>query len=120
MAKSKKDTNAVQDPVVMGHALMQQIEEAGLGPLRWMGTHWFETMADINSEVMSFVADRIREDVKTQHELLHCKSATELQQAQVAFLEKAYAQYTAETGKIIKMSLDAYPVAQNSTKNKPI
>ncbi len=120
MAKSKQDTNASTDPVAMGQALMQQVEDAGLGPLRWLGTAWFEKMADMNSEVVSFVADRIREDVKTQHELLHCKTAEDLQKAQVAFLEKAYTQYTEETGKLLKMGMDMLPGGKDDTKNTPI
>ena len=99
---------------------MHQMEEAGLGPLRWMGTHWIEAMADLNSEVVSFVADRIKEDVKTQHKILHCKTATEVREAQLAFLEKAYTQYTAETGKLIKMSMEMMPSAKSGSKHTPV
>ncbi len=120
MAKSKNETSASEDPVALGQAFLQQFEEAGLGPLRWMGTAWLEAMADMNSEVVNFVAERIREDAKTQHELLHCKSAEELQKAQVAFFEKAYQQYTAETGKLVKMSLDMLPTAMKDTKHTPV
>ncbi|MCK0097363.1 phasin family protein [Yoonia sp. F2084L] len=120
MAKSKKETSASEDPVALGQAFLQQFEDAGLGPMRWMGTAWFEAMADMNSEVVNFVSERIKEDVKTQHELLHCKSAEELQKAQLAFLEKAYQQYTDETGKLVKMSLDMLPTAKAGTKGTPI
>ncbi len=99
---------------------MRQMEEAGLGPLRWMSTQWIEAMAELNSEVVSFVADRIKEDVKTQHQILHCKTATEVREAQMAFLEKAYTQYTAETGKLIKMSMDLIPSGKSGTKHTPI
>lgn len=99
---------------------MKQMEDAGLGPLRWMGTRWMEAMADLNSEVVSFVADRVREDVKTQHKLLHCKNATELREAQLDFLQKAYTEYTAETGKLVKMSLDMLPNSSSSTKDTPL
>ncbi|PJI92079.1 phasin protein [Yoonia maricola] len=120
MAKSKQSSDTRLDPVAMGQAMIQQIEEAGLGSMRWMGTAWFEVMADMNSEVVSFVADRIREDVKTQHALLHCKTAADMQRAQVAFLEKAYTQYTEETGKLIKMGMDMLPDASTTTKNTPV
>ncbi|MEJ8561966.1 phasin family protein [Yoonia sp. GPGPB17] len=120
MAKSKADTTASTDPVAMGQDLMKQIEDAGLGPMRWLGAAWFEKMADMNGEVISFVADRIREDVKTQHALLHCKTTEEVQKTQVAFLEKAYAQYTEETGKLLKMSMDMLPTSNDETKNTPV
>lgn len=120
MANSKKETSASEDPVAIGQAFLQQFEDAGLGPMRWMGTTWFEAMADLNSEVVSFVAERIKEDVKTQHTLLHCKSAEELHKAQVAFLEKAYQQYTDETGKLVKMSLNMFPTAMKDTKDTPL
>lgn len=120
MANTKKETSTSEDPVALGQAFLQQFEDAGLGPLRWMGTAWFEAMADMNSEVVNFVADRIKEDVKTQHELLHCKSAEELQKAQLTFLDKAYKQYTDETGKLVKMSLDLMPTAAKGTKGTPL
>ena len=119
MAKSKQQQTAGDDAAT-GQHFMQQLEDAGLGPLRWMGTAWFDAVADINNEVVSFVADRIKEDVKTQHEMLHCKSPEELQKAQLAFLEKAYKQYTAETGKLVKMGLDMMPKAGKGTKHTPV
>lgn len=73
-------------------------------PAGRMGTSWFERVADLGSEVTSFVADRIKEDVQTQHALLHCKSLPEVQKVQAEFLQKAFDQYRAETGKLIKMT----------------
>jgi hypothetical protein len=120
MAKSKQDPNATEDPVAIGQAFLKQFEDAGFGPMRWMGTEWFEAMANVNNELMTFVADRIKEDVKTQQELLNCKSAEELQKAQLAFLDKAQKQYTDETGKLVKMSLDMLPTAIKGTKGTPL
>lgn len=120
MAKSKQDKTQSDDPVAMGQAFLKQFEDAGLGPMNWIGTNWFETMADMNSEVMSFIAQRISEDVKTQHELLHCKSAEELQKAQLAFLEKAQQQYMDETGKLVKMGLELLPSSASGTKHTPV
>ena len=50
------------------------------------------------------MAERIREDVKTQHEILHCKSPAELQAIQARFVARAVEQYSAETGKLVEMS----------------
>ena len=122
MTKSSKDKSksSSSDPLAMGQAFLRQFEDAGLGPMRWIGTQWLEAMADMNSEVVSFVADRIREDVKTQHALLHCKSAEEAQRIQLDFLEKAYEQYTVETGKLVKMSLDMFPSRGKDIDNSPV
>ena len=118
--KKAQDTSITDQAIATGEAMMEQMEEAGLGPLRWMGTHWIEALADMNSEVVNFVAERVREDVKTQHKLLHCKTATELREAQLDFLQKAYAEYTAETGKLIKMSLDMLPTGGPATDDTPL
>lgn len=118
MAKSpkKKDANAAS----AGADVMRQFEDAGLGQLNWMGAAWFEAIAEINSEIVSFVADRIKEDMQTQQELLHCKTPEDLQKAQLAFLEKAHTQYTDETGKIVKIGLDAFPGKLRGTKGTPL
>ena len=120
MAKKTQETSVSDQALATGDAVMQQMEDAGLGPLRWLGTTWFEAMADLNSEVVSFVADRVKEDVKTQHKIMHCKNATDMREVQLDFLEKAYAQYTAETGKLIKMSMDMLPGAKSETKDTPL
>lgn len=120
MAKKKQDTSLTADAFASGEELVQQMEQAGLGPLRWLSTSWIEAMAELNNEVVSFVADRIKEDVKTQHKILHCKDATEVREAQREFLENAYAQYTEETGKLIKMSLDVMPLGKSDAKGTPV
>ena len=120
MVKKTQESQPKDSAAAAGEAVMRQLDDAGLGSLRWMGTAWFEAMADMNSEVTSFVANRIKEDVKTQHKLLHCSDAQELQKAQLEFLEKAYEQYTAETGKLIKMGMDMLPASMASTKHTPL
>ena len=77
MAKTpeKIEKTSEADPI---HAAIANLQESGLGSLAWMGTAWTESMSNLGSEIISFVADRIQEDVKTQHELLHCKSMTVL------------------------------------------
>lgn len=85
-----------------------QLQKAGLGNLMGMNTAWIEAVSDLSAEVAGFVAERIKEDVKTQHEILHCKSVTDLQHIQAQFLQKAIDQYQAETGKLVEMSTKAF------------
>lgn len=119
MAKSTQQADA-QTAQSAGETTMKFLEDAGLGPMSWMGTAWLETMADMNSEVISFLADRIKEDVQTQHKLLHCTRPEDAQKAQLEFLEKAYVQYTVETGKLLKMSMDLLPGGLKNAKSTPL
>lgn len=116
MPKKEADTNT--DKPVEKHA--QVSVENDLGALAWMGSAWVEAMSDLGSELASFVAERIREDVKTQHEILHCKSLTEMQAVQAAFMERAYVQYTVETGKLIEKSTSLFPQLAGKTKHTPV
>ena len=120
MAKKTQETSITDDAIATGEAILKQIEDAGLGALPGMGTGWVQTMAALNAEIVSFVADRVRQDMQTQQKLLQCKNATDLQKVQMAFLEEAYSQYTAETGKLIKMSMEMLPGAKATTKHTPV
>ena len=82
---------------------LTELQKAGLGSLSWMGTAWLENMSDLSSEVMSFIADRVKEDVKTQHQILHCNDLGRLQKIQADFIQRAIDQYTAETGRLVAM-----------------
>jgi hypothetical protein len=73
-------------------------------PALSIGTAWLENLTDLCSESASFVADRLRDDVKTQHAILHCKSMVELQQVQSEFLQRMLDQYAAETDKLVAIS----------------
>ncbi len=83
------------------------IQTAGLGSLTWLGTKWVETMSDVGAEWLSFVADRVKEDVKTQHQLLHAQNMGEIQRIQAEFLKKAMDDYSAESGKIVEFCSNA-------------
>lgn len=93
------------------------MQDQALKSMSQMGLAWVEGMSDLGSEVLSFVADRIKEDVKTQHKMLHCKDVSELQKIQAEFMQTAIDQYTAETGKLVQMSQDLYaPPSTDDTK----
>lgn len=120
MTQSNMETSVSADTVDMAQAFMAQVEDAGLGPIRWMGTTWLEKITGINAELARFVADRIREDIKAQHDVLHCISTKDLQAAQFAFIETAYTHYMSETAKLVKMGLDMLPVGNSETKDIPL
>lgn len=82
--------------------------QAALGSMAGLGTFWIEAISDIGAEVAGFIAERIKEDVKTQYAILHCKNAADLQHIQYEFVQKAVEQYQAETGKLLQMGTDAF------------
>tara|TARA_R110002072_G_scaffold6717_8_gene38446 strand:- start:7853 stop:8206 length:354 start_codon:yes stop_codon:yes gene_type:complete len=86
---------------------MTQLQEAGFGNMMGMSKVWMEALSDMSAEMVGFVADRIKEDVKTQHEIMHCKNATDLQHIQAQFIQKAMNQYQDETGKLVEMGTNA-------------
>ncbi|PTX53819.1 phasin protein [Litoreibacter ponti] len=99
------DTSKAKDASINAAA---QLQEAGLGNILGVGTAWIEAVSDMSAELAHFVAERIKEDVKTQHEILHCRNVTDLQHIQADFIQKAIDQYQAETGKLIEMGSDAF------------
>ena len=90
-----------------------QLQEAGLGNMMGMGTAWIEAVSDMSAEVAQFIAERIKEDVKTQHEILHCSNVADLQHIQAEFIQKAMDQYQAETSKLVEMSTKAFAAKEN-------
>lgn len=92
------------------------MQDQGVKAMSRMGLAWAEGLSDLGSEVLSFVADRIKEDVKTQHRILHCRNVAELQHIQAEFVQTAIDQYTAETGKLVKMGHDLYTPPQGDGK----
>jgi hypothetical protein len=105
MTEKSKTT---EDPMQSAAAAFAEWQKAGFGPMAWMGTGWITGLGDMSGEVMRFVADRIKEDVKTQHEILHAKDITEVQGIQTRFLRDALDQYAAESGKLIEMGNDLF------------
>lgn len=100
MSKKPQTDRSAQDAVAETVAEMQRM---GLDSMTWMGSDWMERMSDLGSEVLSFVADRVKQDVELQHSLLHCRDAAELHRLQSEFWQKAVDQYAEETGKLIEM-----------------
>lgn len=95
---------------------MAQLQEAGFGNMMGISTAWMEALSDMSAEMIGFVADRVKEDVKTQHAILHCKNVADLQHIQAQFLQKAMDQYQAETGKLVEMSTKAFATKDDLDK----
>ena len=79
------------------------LQASGFGNMMGVGTAWAEAFSDMSAEFLGFLAERIKEDVKTQHKVLHCKDMQELQHIQAEFVQTAIDQYQDETGKLMEM-----------------
>jgi hypothetical protein len=88
----------------------------GFNTVNSMGLAWVEALSSMGSEVLSFVADRIKEDVKTQHQILHCKDIGDLRRIQADFINTAIEQYSSETGKLVEMGRDLIPTPEAAKK----
>ncbi len=75
----------------------------GFGNLTDAGAVWVEALGLLGSEMVSFVAERIKEDIRTQHDILHCTDPAELNEIHARFLKTAMDQYTAESRKLAEM-----------------
>lgn len=99
-SKKETETSSMSESTINAFA---QLQEAGLGNMAGLSAAWMETLGDMGAEVASFVAERIKEDVKTQHQIMHCRNAAELQHIQSQFIQKAIDQYQTEMGKLVDM-----------------
>ena len=115
MTDKQKETVLPTDEAIMGS--MAELQKAGFGSMAIFGAAWVESLSDLGAEVLSFVAERVKEDVKVQHELLHCKDIAQMQHIQAQFIQKAMDQYQAETGKLVEMSNSALSAALEKAKN---
>lgn len=103
-AETRRGAGAAEDPALPGAEALARLQQAQLASLGWLGTDWAARMQEIGQEVADFVAARIQEDMKTQHALMNCKSPAEVQEVQLAFLTRAFEDYSAETGKLVEMT----------------
>ncbi|MEO0917343.1 MAG: phasin family protein [Pseudomonadota bacterium] len=110
---TETDTNPNQFEPFKAVAALQR---AGFGNMMGMGKAWIEALSDMNAEFIGFLADRIKEDVKTQHQIMHCKDVGELQHIQSEFIQTAIEQYQAETGKLMEMSSTVFSDAMKGSK----
>lgn len=82
-------------------AVLQRLQKAGPAEAMAFYSALLEGIGEISAELAQFLSDRIAEDMRTQHEILNCANPADLMHIQMRFLQKAFDQYSAETGKII-------------------
>ena len=118
MAQKKQATETVAKSGEAVTNAIAELQKVGFGSVAWMGTAWTEQLTDFGAEMLSFVAERVKEDVKTQHKILHCKNVGELQQIQAQFIQKAVDQYSTETGKLVALGSAIVEKAQSAPSDE--
>lgn len=81
--------------------------DTGLSNLLRLSVVGMDAVAAMNVELIEFMGERIREDFKTQHDILQCKSLEELQHVQAQFFQTAMDQYHDEAGKLVELGSNA-------------
>ena len=105
-AQAKTGTSA-ESPPVLGDGADTRIMRIQWNPDGWPGLNMVEAWLDIGSELYDFYAERVREEVRTQHRFLHCRTPAEAQRIQMEFMQKAINDYRDEAGKLIEMGARA-------------
>jgi hypothetical protein len=106
MTKTNKSNDAVSPAI----DLMLAMKEVGSKMMPGFGTGWVETMSDLGSEMLTFISERTKQDVQTQHDLLHAKDIAEIQHIQARFIQKAMDDYAAEMVKMKTVATRLGPV----------
>jgi len=96
-------TRSAATPAADIAGAMTALQKAGLTALPWFNGRAAEKIGSIGAEFVEFLAERIREDVKTQHQLLQCRDIAEAQRIQQTFLQTAADQYAAQTGRMVEL-----------------
>ena len=103
MARKPKKSNK---PTTMEHKVTAIYQE-GLENMTEMNANLMESFGDMSAQMAKFFAQRIEEDVKAQHDLLHCKTLQDVQHIQLQFFENAFKQYQENSAKMLDIGTQA-------------
>ncbi|MSU91655.1 hypothetical protein GE300_18915 [Rhodobacteraceae bacterium 2CG4] len=103
--KAAPETPAIPDPLT-AFAAMEGLRDSSLRTLSLLGTNWMYNISGFTTEVAQFLSDRVQQDFRLQHQLMHCNDMDELRRVQADFVRDALDQYMAETGKLVQLGGD--------------
>lgn len=83
--------------------LIEAMQEASTKMMPALGPEWTETMNSIGTEMLTFMSERIKQDLQTQQDLLQAKGIAEIQQIHADFIKKTMEDYTSEMTKLMGM-----------------
>ena len=70
------------------------------------GAAMLEGLTKAQTEISDFIAERIRQDVETQAEMLRCRTLDDVRDLQTRFFRTALDQYAAEASRLMKIGAD--------------
>ncbi|GHF52585.1 phasin family protein [Seohaeicola zhoushanensis] len=105
MNKIAKETQAeakvsAADIAQNSYERMAEMELALIRPMSNFGVAMADAWADLIAESASFIAQRLRQDARTQHAILHCRSASDLHEIHASFFQKAIDDYQDEAARM--------------------
>jgi DNA-binding transcriptional regulator GbsR (MarR family) len=100
--KTKQD-NKTKETVSPMSSLIEAMQGTNTNMTAGFGPEWFEAMSNVGHEMLTFMSERIKQDIQTQQELLQAKGIAEIQQIQAEFLKKAQEDYATEMAKLVEM-----------------
>lgn len=101
--KTSKGATGSAGPVP-GMEAITEWQQKGLDAMASFGTAWVEQMNEAGAEMLSFMADRVSQDIAFQQQVLQCKDPVALNKLQAEYIRTAMEQYRAETGKMVEIS----------------
>ena len=81
-------------------------QQEALETMEAAGQAVFEGLSQVQHEIADFIAERIRQDMETQQELLRCRNLEDVRNVQARFFRTAFDQYAAETSRLVKLGGD--------------
>jgi hypothetical protein len=83
---------------------MTASQQEALETVEAAGRAVFDGMSRVQHEIADFVAERIRQDIEAQQELLRCRTLDDVRQVQARFFRTAFDQYAAEASRLLRLS----------------
>ena len=107
--KLKKDDRTIEkgdkavETVSPMSTLIEAMQSTNTNLTAGFGPDWLEAMSNVGHEMLTFMSERVKQDIQTQHELLQAKGIAEVQEIQAEFLKKAQSDYAAEMAKLVDL-----------------
>lgn len=92
---------------VLNH--ISELELSFIRPLGAFNTAMVDASMNLLEEWTSFVAKRVRQDVRTAHQMLHCRNAAQMQAIQSGFFQQAINEYQGEAARMQTILQKAHP-----------
>jgi hypothetical protein len=84
------------------------------------GTAMLQGLEEARKSVSDFLADRIRQDIEVQSQLMACRTLDDLREVQTRFFRSAVDQYSAEASRMMRLGTDVVSRSIPRSKGKAL